>query len=296
MVAAFLRSLFETAQRAIVPNLELFASSRQPALWLLASAIGLLTGVAAVIFRVAIGLVQWPWLRDMGENVASAAAAQPWWLLLLAPTVGGLIVGLMLRYLLTARRTGSVADVIEARTASAQGLGVRQGLVGAAATAVSLGAGASAGREGPVVHLGATLAAGLCTRLRLPDTARRTLLACGVAGAVSASFNAPIAGVLFAQEVILAHFAARAFVPLVLASVSATIVSRLWFGDIAAFVVPSYQITSLLEVPAFAILGIIAAAVAVIFQLSMTIADRVARNMTIPLVARPMVGGFLVGM
>ncbi len=285
----------ESTRRSIEPNLVQFVETRQPVIWLLASGIGLLTGVAAVLFRLAIGAVQWPWLRDVGENVATAAAAQPWWVILLAPAAGGLIVGLILRYLLAARRAGTVADVIEARTVSGRGLGLRQGLIGAATSAISLGAGASAGREGPVVHLGATVAAAICVRLQLPDSARRTLLACGVAGAVSASFNAPIAGVLFAQEVILAHFAARTFVPLVLASVSATIISRFWFGDVAAFVAPTYQITSLWEVPAFALLGVVAAAVAIIFQLSLKITDRVARSVDMPLVLRPVVGGLLVG-
>lgn len=281
---------------AIRPELDRFLRTRQPLIWLLAILIGFGAGIAAILFRLAIGLVQWPWLRDMSENVASAAAGQPWWVIVAAPTAGGLVVGLMLRYLLTARRTGSVADVMEARAVSAHNLGLRQGLVSAAATAVSLGSGASAGREGPVVHLGATLSAAVCTRLELPDQARRILLACGVAGAVSASFNAPIAGVLFAQEVILAHFAATGFAPLVLASVSATIVSRIWFGTAAAFTVPDYQITSLLEVPAFALLGLVAAAVAILFQLSLSFADRVARSVTIPLVARPVIGGFMVGL
>ena len=174
-------------------------------------------------------------------------------------------------------------------------LGLRQGLASAAATAISLGSGASAGREGPIAHLGATLAAAVCVRLRLSDQARRTLLACGVAGAFSSSFNAPIAGVLFAQEAILAHFAITSFAPLVMASVSATIVSRIWFGDVAAFTVPDYQITSLLEVPAFILLGVVAAAVAVIFQVSLAITDRVARGTPIPLIARPVVGGLMVG-
>jgi len=135
-----------------------------------------------------------------------------------AATAGGLVVGLMLQFVLTARRTGAVPDVMEARIHSGRGLGLRQGLANAIVSMISLGAGASAGREGPVVHLGATLAAVACVRMRLPNSARRTLLACGVAGAVSASFNAPIAGVLFAQEVILGHFAARSLPPMPSAS------------------------------------------------------------------------------
>lgn len=283
------------AKRWTIPNLTAFYESRQPIVWLLAIVTGFATGVAAVLFRLAIGLVQWPWLMDMSENVAAAARAQPWWIVLGAPAIGGLVVGLMLQYVLSARRTGAVADVMEARIHSGRGLGMRQGLANALASIVSLGSGASAGREGPVVHLGATLAAFACVRLRLPNSARRTLLGCGVAGAVSASFNSPIAGVLFAQEVILGHFAARSLAPLVLASASATIVSRSWFGDVAAFTVPDYHITSFLEVPAFILLGFFAAIVAIIFQVVMIGTDWTARNVPMPLFARPVVGGLMVG-
>ncbi len=112
---------------------------------------------------------------------------------------------------------------------------------------------------------------------------------------MAASFNAPIAGVLFAQEVILGHFSIRTFVPLVLSSVVATIVSQAWFGDVAAFVVPSYAIVSYLEVPAFVLLGIVAAAVAVVFQLMILGTDWTARNVKMPLVMRPVIGGLMVG-
>ena len=287
--------LLATARRWTIPNLKQFRESRQHMVWLLAPFIGLAAGGAAIGFRLAIGAFQWPWLHTMTENVAEAARAQPWWVIVLAPAVGGLLVGLILRYALTAKRTGAVPDVMEARVNAGRGLSLRQGLIGAVASALSLGAGASAGREGPIVHLGATIAAAACTRFRLPDAARRTLLASGAAGAVAASFNAPIAGVLFAQEVILGHFSIRTFVPLVLSSVVATIISQAWFGNVAAFIVPSYSIASYYEVPAFVLLGIVAAAVAILFQLAILTADWVARHINMPLVARPAVGGLLIG-
>ncbi|MEZ5826923.1 MAG: chloride channel protein [Hyphomicrobiales bacterium] len=287
--------LLATARRWTIPNLKQFQESRQPLVWLLAPLIGLATGGAAILFRLAIGAFQWPWLHTMTENVAQAAQEQPWWVVMLAPAAGGLLVGLLLRYALTAGRTGAVPDVMEARVNAGRGMDFRQGILSAVASALSLGVGASAGREGPIVHLGATIAACSCVHFNLPNAARRTLLASGAAGAVAASFNAPIAGVLFAQEVILGHFAITSFVPLVLSAVVATILSQAWFGDIAAFVVPSYRIASYLEVPAFALLGIIAAAVAVIFQLAILTTDWVLRNIKMPLVARPAVGGLMIG-
>jgi len=287
--------LLATARRWTIPNLKQFRESRQHVVWLLAPFIGIAAGGAAILFRLAIGAFQWPWLHTMTENVVAAARAQPWWVVVLAPAVGGLLVGLMLRYVLTAKRTGAVPDVMEARVNAGRGLGLRQGLIGAVASALSLGVGASAGREGPIVHLGATIAAAACTHFHLPNAARRTLLASGAAGAVAASFNAPIAGVLFAQEVILGHFSIRTFVPLVLSSVVATIISQAWFGNVAAFIVPSYSIASYYEVPAFVLLGIVAAVVAILFQLAILTADWVARHINMPLVARPAVGGLLLG-
>ncbi|MDJ0513305.1 MAG: chloride channel protein [Methyloceanibacter sp.] len=285
----------DTARRWTIPNLKHFQETRQPIVWLLAPLIGLATGVAAILFRLAIGVFQWPWLQTMSEHVAAAARQQPWWVVMLAPAVGGLFVGLLLRYALTAKRTVAVPDVMEARVNGGRGLRLGQGLISALASALSLGSGASAGREGPIVHLGASIAVTFSQHLNLPNSARRTLLASGAAGAVAASFNAPIAGVLFAQEVILGHFSIRTFVPLVLSAVVATILSQAWFGDVAAFVVPSYSIASYLEVPAFVLLGIIAAFVAVVFQLTILSTDWAARNVKMPLVMRPVVGGLMVG-
>jgi len=240
-----LQKLLETARRWTVPNLKHFKETRQPVVWLLAPLIGLATGAAAILFRLAIGAFQLPWLGTMTEAVAKAARAEPWWVIMIAPALGGLLVGLMLQFLLTAKRTAAVPDVMEARIDAGRSLTLGQGLLSAVASALSLGVGASAGREGPIVHLGASIAADVCNHLGLPNPVRRTLIASGAAGAVAASFNTPIAGVLFAQEVILGHFAVRSFIPLVLASVTATILSQAWFGNVAAFVVIALMFTLL---------------------------------------------------
>ena len=146
------------------------------------------------------------------------------------------------------------------------------------------------------MHLGASLARSLGRRLAIPAASQRVLLACGVASAVSASFNAPIAGVLFAHEVILGHYAMSAFVPIVLASAVGTTFSRLFFGDVASFIIPDYQITSYWELPSFALLGIVCAIVAVLFQTSLLGTDWIARHIKMPLIYRPIIGGFLVGL
>jgi len=279
----------------IEPNWRTYLGTQQPKIWFLSMVIGLLVSLAAILFRLGIGAVQWLWLGTSGEIIIEKVEATPFWIVVLAPTIGGLFVGIFLEKIHPIKRAEGVADVIEARAHSGKGLKFWQGLDSAAVTIVSLGSGGSGGREGPIVHLGASLANIVCAIFSLTPASKKTLLACGVASAVSASFNAPIAGVLFAHEVILGHYAMTAFVPIVLASATGTLLSRLYFGNIAAFDIPAYQITSYWEMPAFALLGITCAIVAVCFQFSLMSTDWIARHIKMPLIVRPVVGGFLIG-
>ncbi len=295
-VKAWLAETVRVILDRLQQNLAQFFDDRQLLVWGLAITLGVGVAYAAIAFRYLLGAFQWLWLGTGSEKVLAAASTTPWLLILLAPAVGGLIVGFILERFIPGRRALGVADVIEARALGNCKIPTRDGLWSALAATVALGFGASAGREGPVVHLGATLAAWLEDRFSLSSSMRRTLLACGVAAAVSASFNAPIAGVLFAHEVILAHYALRAFVPIVMASVAGAVISRLHYGNFAAFVVPEYQITSYLEFPAFALLGVTCALVAVVFELAIMTTERVSWRITMPLWLRPAVGGLAVGM
>ncbi|MEP0943829.1 MAG: chloride channel protein, partial [Rhizobiaceae bacterium] len=279
----------------ITPNLQTFLSSREPQLWLISVIIGLCVSIAAILFRLLILQTQWLWLGVAEETVATSARQIHWIWILTAPIVGGLIVGWILTRFLPARRSYGVADVIEAKAYGGRDIELKPGLVSAIVSAISLGSGASSGREGPMVHLGATLATAVAGKFNLPDWGRRTLLACGVASAVSASFNAPIAGVLFAHEVVLGHYSKRAFIPIVISSVMGTIATRLWFGDAAAFSIPTHQITSYLEIPAFALLGVTCGIIAIVFQFSLIATDYVARSIILPLWLRPAIGGLMIG-
>lgn len=276
------------------PNIERFMEAGTIKVWVLSVIIGAAVAVAAILFREAIGLVQLLWLGSSDEDVLTSARNIAWYWILAAPVAGGFVVGLLLERM-TARRAGGVADVIEARAISGRALELREGLMSALVTVISLGSGASAGREGPVVHLGATLASIVSHRRKMPEWCSRTLLAAGVASAISASFNAPIAGVLFAHEVILQHYAMRSFVPIVIASTFGSVLTRMWFGEATAFIIPAYQITSYWEFPAFALLGVVAAIVAVLFQFSLFSAEYVARGIDIKLRYRPVIGGAMIG-
>ena len=282
-------------RREIAPNLRSFLDSRQPVLWLAAIVTGIAAGVGAILFRTAIGLAQLPWLGITSERVASVAGGIAWPLVLLAPAAGGLVVGIVLHRFVRSARPLSIPDVIEARALGLGQIRVREGLWSALTSALALGTGASAGREGPVVHLGGTLAVAAARLFRFEDAAGRTLLACGAASAVSASFNAPVAGVLFAHEVILGHYGLSAFVPIVIAAVAGGILSRLWFGEAAAFIIPDYHVASYWEIPAFALLGLTCALVAITFQFSLIAGDQTARRLPLPVWLKPALGGLAVG-
>ncbi len=277
------------------PNLAEFWRSREILVWAIALVVGLAASYGALLFRLVIGWIQWPWLGTSSESVFEAAIRLPWYIILAAPAIGGLLVGALLVYFLPGKRSYGVADVIEAQALKNSKISIREGIGNAAVAALSLGSGASAGREGPVVHLGASLASWLEDRFSLPVSTRRTLLACGVSAAVSASFNVPLAGVLFAHEVILGHYALRAFVPIAISSVLGAVVVRSHLGNFPAFIIPDYQIVSHWEFPAFALLGLFCAMVAIMFQLMLVGTDRLARSVDFPLVLRPALGGLLVG-
>jgi CIC family chloride channel protein len=283
-----LRSLFRRETWQLWRN-------EQIVLAVLALLIGGAAACGAIGFREAIDLVQQGALGIAGESVASLAAQQPWWRVLLAPAAGGLAIGLYIRYVMRERRPLAVADVIEAAALQGGRMRFRAGISAALVSAASIGVGASVGREGPVVHLGATLGGWLATRLGLGAPLARTLLGCGVASAVAASFNAPIAGVFFALEVVIGHYALRAFAPIVIAAVTGTILSRIYFGDYPAFVVPEHHIRSFLEFPAFALLGVVSAATAVIFMWSIQFVQDNAHQVPVPEALRPACAGLAIG-
>jgi CIC family chloride channel protein len=262
----------------------------------LSVALGLSAGVAAVAFRKGISFVQELGFGFPGERVASLAADLPWWQLLAVPSLGGLIIGLFIHFTMPGRRPQGVAQVIEASALRGGRMSLLVGIKAALASAASIGVGASVGREGPVVHLGATIGSWIAQRLRLGRALSRTLLGCGVAAAVAASFNAPIAGTFFALEVVVGHYALSAFAPIVIASITGTMVSRAVFGAFPAFILPAHwTITSLWEFPAFALLGLVSAVAAMAFMASVMFAEDVVERTPVPTWMRPAIGGLAIG-
>ena len=273
--------------------------SGQVALCVFAFAVGGGVGGAVIIFRETIAWVQEATFgtgRDYySEPLFVHIDKLPWWQVVAVPTIGGVIVGLLVKYLMPGKRPEGVADVIEA--AALQG-GRMSGLTGVKAAiinALSIGFGASVGREGPAVHIGAALSGWLAGSLNLNRSVSRTLLGCGAAAAVAASFNAPIAGALFASEVVIGHYALSAFAPIVISSVTATAISRFYFGDFPAFIIHEHVIQSLWEFPVFIVFGVVAGIVAMGFMKSIMLSSNVADKLPFPEFLKPGIGGAIIG-
>ncbi len=269
--------------------------------WCVALLIGIAAGAAAVGFRIVIETLQsFLYGADDLMRLHSVAESLSWYWIVLIPTIGGCVVGLIFHFLTPDGRVRSVADVIEATALRDGRVEMKEGIASAIASWITLSTGGSTGREGPMVHIAGMLASKVSDWLNVHGITARDLTGCAVAAAVSASFNAPIAGALFALEVILRHFALHAFAPIVVASVAGTVVNRLVFGDVTEFNLPmSSTLEFYVELPAFLMLGITCGLVAVILMKSIFFADDLGTSLQqrfrIPRWMRPAFAGLLLG-
>lgn len=280
----------------LLSSLNQVRRNRQVSLSVLAVVMGLAGGCGAIGFRYLIDGFQILLLGFGSEQVLSLIGGVPDWRILLAPAVGGLLVGLLRWWLIPHQGPGGPAHAIRASALRGGRMRLRDGAHSSIINALSIGCGGSVGREGPAVHIGATLGSTLGRLLKLDRATTRTLLGCGVAAAVAASFNAPLAGTLFALEVVIGSYALTSFMPIVLAAVTGTVITRLQYGDNPAFILPPYRIESFLEFPAFALLGVLSAVTAMALMASIEVMrDQVAPRLPVPLWVKPGLAGLLVG-
>ncbi len=259
--------------------------------------IGALASVAAIALVEIVALLNTAFLVDPRARVQWEQS--PWLVTaatLLVPMTGGLLVGLAHRYLSRTRRPLGPPDVIRAVQFRRPLPDLRSGLVSTATAALSLGAGASVGQYGPMVYLGA-LIGGLAHRLRVgvPNLAA-IAISCGVAAAIATAFNAPIAGLVFAHEVVLRHYATQAFAPVTVASATGYIIANVVFDRPALFLVDFAGVTNGYEFALFAGLGLLAALMAVGFmRLLLFTGPALAGAIRFPAL-RPAAAGLAVGM
>jgi CIC family chloride channel protein len=267
--------------------------------------VGVVTAAAAVAFHELIN-----WIRDTlydridpsvlyGKGVA---------LLILLPMLGGLLVALIARYIVRAREGHGIVDVLEMVLRSRGNLRATVAVEKIFTAAITIGSGGSAGAEGPIVQIGASIASGIGQLFRVVRTAMPLLIGCGSAAGISAIFNSPIGGVLFALEVILQDFSIRTFTPVVLASVVANITVQAIFRRLhheveyqAIFAVPdwvreTHQAMGWDQVGNFLLLGLICGAVAVALTRLMYYTEGAFSRLRFPKVLKPALGGALMGL
>ena len=230
--------------------------------FLLAGSIGAVVGLSTLLLIKLVLMVQWIGYGASSEILYSQILkARPAWQLVLVPALGGLLLGILLQFL-PGRRYHGVADVMEACALNSARMPVRSGIGAGVAASISLGVGAPLGREGPAVHIGASISAFLAEKLKLDHKQSLALLGCGAAAAVAVSFNTPLAAVIFALEVIVGYYTLRVFAPVVIATMAAMLVREYFMGSQPLFPVLPHTVASQWELSLFALLGVCGALVA----------------------------------
>lgn len=261
---------------------------------LMAIVIGILGGFGAIFFRQAIRLSQGTFFGTLQYSL-DFVMQLPWYAKLIAPAAGGLIVGPIVHYLASETKGHGVPEVMQAIVLRGGVIRPRVMLAKVAASAICIGSGGSAGREGPIVQIGSSLGSALGQIFSLRGPRLRTLVACGTAAGIAGTFNAPIGGALFAMEVILSDFGISQFSPIVISSVAATVVSRHFLGDFPAFVIPEYEFVSVFEVIPYMVLAVLAAIVGVTFIKMLYKSEDLFDKIRVPAILKPAIGGLLVG-
>jgi len=233
-----------------------------PQLCVLGLVSGVITGAVMVAFRL---LLEVGAALYMPEGNPEAFEGLAPWLRALLPIIAVTLIGMLLYRQKAAARKLGVGHVIERLTYHQGRFPMRNWLNQWWVGVVSVLGGLSAGREGPAIHLGAAASSGLGLKLRLPNNSLRVLVACGTAAGISASFNTPIAGVIFAMEVVMMEYTLMSFMPVILASTMGALVAQLVYGNEPAFRIPEVALGSLMNVPWVVIIGLVIGLLAGVF-------------------------------
>lgn len=262
---------------------------------LLGFAVGCIVAVAAVGFVDAV-----VWLNDtlfISPRSRMLAADWPWLtaMIVAVPTLGGLVVGLLC-HMIPEKRPHGPAEAISAAQSMQSHLPVRSGILTAAAACVGLGTGASVGQYGPLVHMGASLGSWL-SRVAGASRYLGTIgVGCGAAAAISTAFNAPIAGLVFAHEVILRHYSLRAFAPITVSAILGYVVANVVFERAPLFRIENVQVADPYEFLVFIGLGIAGAVLAMIYMRAVLAAGWLSRRLPLPGPLKPALAGFVLGL
>jgi chloride channel protein, CIC family len=253
--------------------------------------VGISSGVGIWVFKQLIDLFH----TLSFTNLYGLLSPLGRWPIALIPIIGGLVVGLIVHFAVGVERHHGVAGIMEAVALAGGRLRYKRIPAKALVSAISIGTGASVGPEDPSVQIGANLGSFLGQSLRMSDERVRALVAAGAAAGIAAAFNAPIAGVFFALEIILGEIAGSAFWVVVVASVSSAVVTQALSGAQPAFRVPAYAFKTALELPFYLVLGLLAGPVAAVYIRLLYRAQDILHHWSLPRWIKPAVAGIAVG-
>jgi len=276
---------------------------------MVAIACGIAGAFGAVVFRLLIRLFQGLFfgglegvsavldeglLADAGDPRDIAKTLAPH-VMLLIPAVGGLIVGPLIYFFASEAKGHGVPEVMHAVALRGGVIRPRIVAVKTIASAISIGSGGSVGREGPIVQIGSAIGSAIGQLLQVPARQLRTIVGCGAAAGIAATFNAPIAGALFAVEVVVGDFAVTQFSPIVISAVVATVTSRYMLGNHPAFVVPEFELQGPLELLPSMIVGVLAGVIGTAFVKVLYYTDDLFERSPTPEWTRAAIGGLMIG-
>jgi len=261
---------------------------------ILSIVVGLGGGLGAVIFRWLIKSFQ----QLFFDGMSGVLSPLGHYSVILAPVVGGIVVGCIIHFTKTGETKGhGVPEVMEAVWREGGRIRPRVAAIKVLASSICLGSGGSAGREGPIVQIGSGIGSTVGQWFRLPEDWTKTLVACGTAAGISATFNAPIGGIFFALEVILGRVVSPRLGFVVLSSVAADVIGHIFLGDFRTFHIPmEYTLNSYSELPLYILLGIFCALLATLFIRSLYKVEDGFDALRLPEYFKPALGGIVVGL
>jgi CIC family chloride channel protein len=261
---------------------------------ILAGMVGVIGGLVNWVFFFGVNLIMTFALGHSGE-VIEIAQEMPIWQRLVTPALGGLAAGLVVFWGFRLTRFQGTTNVVEVVIAGDGRLRLRPAMIKALSSLLSIGTGASIGREGSITQLSACLASKAGQMANWAPYRLRLLVACGAASGIAAAYNAPVAGAVFAAQIVLRNFSMTLFAPLVFSSVIATIMSRTFFGIKPAYEVPPFDFTRLGQLPWFVVLGVFSGGLAAAFLKMLRYSEDVFEGIKLPIYVRVTIGGLLVG-
>ena len=290
----FLRSAFVPFLRFRVWLTERVPEDLWESNYLWAAAVGLLGALSSVAFREALYHLQLSILHFDGP-LEGAASTLPWWGRLLIPTAGGLLAGFILFFGQRWSKTTRSLDFMEVIVIGNGIMRFRDTLVKSVSSLVTISSGGSIGREGSMVQLSSMLASLLGRGTKISPARLRLLVACGAAAGIACAYNAPLTGAFFVAEIVLGTIAMESFLPLVVTSVVATVVSRQFLGSAPVYHMPNFGVVPNWELLAHALLGVVAGLVAPLFLHCLQGGARIFQRLKTPVYLKLGLGGLVVG-